>query len=126
METKKIYDLHAEHVSWLNKLAFYRDDLKIFESRLGEVVKQNTKKELLARAEHFQNQFILQKEQIDILKHEIKLHESAMEKNIKENSTAVDHRKVQDHTGHREKMLRFEELFHDLRREYYTWLSEVF
>ena len=50
METQKpIYEIHALHTEWLNKLAFYADDLKVMQKRIEEVVAKNTDKTVLAR-----------------------------------------------------------------------------
>ena len=59
---KHIDELHFEHRIWTNNMKFYRDELKIFENRLEELVTRNTKLEVTAQIEHFQNQFILQRE----------------------------------------------------------------
>ena len=80
METKGLYQLHEEHKQWLNNLNFYKDELVIMQNRISEIAQKNSAKEILANVEHFQNQFIIQKEQIDIISHEIKLHEQALEK----------------------------------------------
>ncbi|MCB0786643.1 MAG: hypothetical protein KDC02_20845, partial [Flavobacteriales bacterium] len=65
--TKHINDLHFEHQVWLNNLRFYKDEIAIFEHRLEDVVTRNTDREFLAQVEHFQNQYIREKEVIDEL-----------------------------------------------------------
>jgi hypothetical protein len=73
METKaKIYDQHAENTEWTSKLNFYKDDIKIMTGRLEEVASKNSSKEVLAQVEHFQNQLIIQRNNIDLF-HEIQL-----------------------------------------------------
>jgi hypothetical protein len=119
-----ITKLHIEHIEWLNKLLFYKDDLKIMQHRLEEVAAKNNSKECLIQVEHFQNQFKIQNEQIDILKHEIKQDESLIEKSISDNPVASDHRKLQDNGLLRVGMLRFEELFAAMRKELMTFLSK--
>mgnify|MGYP003472113139 CR=1 FL=1 len=76
MEKKYVYDLHAEHREWLNKIAFYKDEIKIMRHRLEQVTEKNTSKEVLALVEHFQNQLIVQDEQNDILRHNVKEYEN--------------------------------------------------
>jgi len=121
---KSITTMHAEHTEWLNKLLFYKDDLKIMQHRLEEVAAKNNFKECLIQVEHFQNQFKIQNEQIDILKHEIKQDESLIEKSINDNPIASDHRKLQDNGSLRDGMQRFEELFAAIRKELMTFLSK--
>ncbi len=122
--TKSIYQLHEEHKIWLNALAFYADELSIMKNRISEIAKKNTSKEVLSLVEHFQNQLIIQKEQIDILKHHIKGHEVGLESAADNNPTAVDHEKFSDHAAQRNKMENFEKIFNDLRKELIHFLSK--
>jgi hypothetical protein len=125
METEKtIYQLHEEHKTWLNKLLFYKDELKIMAGRISEVAEKNTSKEVRSLADHFNNQLIIQKEQIDILNHDIKSHESYLEEAVQNNPNAVDHEKFSDHKKHRESIAVFEKLFKDLREESIDFLSK--
>ncbi len=121
---KLITELHTEHKEWLNKLSFYKDDLQVFQNRLDEIVRKNTSKELMVNLEHFQNQLIIQHEQIDILRHEINEHEKSIEKSIIDNPVASDHRKMTDHSEYRDKMLRFEDLFHELRKDLMSFVAK--
>ncbi|MGE0567263.1 MAG: hypothetical protein AB7O73_04885 [Bacteroidia bacterium] len=125
METKKIYELHEEHKEWLSKLAFYKDDLGVMHNRINEVASKNTGSDVLKLVEHFQNQFIIQKNNIDELNHSIKDHETYLENRIKENSVAADHRSVNDHPKMRDAFYSFEKVFEELRHEFNAFLSKV-
>ena len=74
-----IYSQHQEHTVWLNKLSFYVDDMAIMQKRIEEIAKKNTAKEVQMQVEHFQNKFIVLKEVIDNLSHDIKGKEAAVE-----------------------------------------------
>ena len=89
METVKIEVQHAEHREWLNKIDFYYDDLKIMRHRLEEVAARNTDKSLMAQVEHFQNQFVIQRNELDGMKHAIHQAESGIAENVAQNGTAV-------------------------------------
>lgn len=65
MEGIKLEALHSEHREWLNKLDFYKDDLVVLRQRLEEVAARNTLREIMAQVEHFQNLFIIQRNEID-------------------------------------------------------------
>lgn len=117
METEKVYVQHEENNEWKNKLAFYKDDLKIMEGRVSEIVSKNTSKDILAKAEQFQNKLIISKNTIDILKHKINISNDEIHKNVNENSVAVDHRSIKDHSGLREDMKIFDLQFTSLRSE---------
>jgi hypothetical protein len=124
MDTQKAYTLHEEHKTWLNKLSFYADDILILEKRLEEVVAKNTDKEVLAMAHHFENQFIMRKEQIDEMRHAIKEHEAFIAEKIGHNP-AADHVDLKDHAVERNTIESFEKLFAETRHEYVSFLSKV-
>ncbi|MFA9212287.1 MAG: hypothetical protein ACEQSR_00370 [Candidatus Methylacidiphilales bacterium] len=125
MSTQKhLTELHAEHKEWLNKLSFYKDDLTVMQSRLDEVASKNSSKDALVMIEHFQNQFKIQNEQIDILKHDINQHSANIESSISNNPVASDHRTMEDHAPERERMERFEELFASLRKDLFGFLAK--
>lgn len=121
---KTIYELHGEHRVWLNKLSFYKDELSIMGNRISEIAHKNTAKEVLSLVERFQNQLIIQKEQIDILNHDIKQHESQLEAAVLHNPTAVDHQKFSDHPEQRDRVETFEKMFNELRGELIRFLSK--
>lgn len=121
---KKIYTLHQEHQEWLKKLSFYKDDLVILQNRVEEVAANYTSKEFQAMVDHFLNQFLIQREQIQHLKHEIKNLEVQIENEVHKNSTAVDHRTMPDHAEQREKIETFEQIFTELRKDLMNFLSK--
>jgi hypothetical protein len=125
MEGVKIEVLHSEHMVWINKLEFYKDDIKILVKRLEEIVMKNTSRDVLAMVEHFQNQFIIQRNEIDEFHHAIKQHENELEKAVRENPTASNRQRLADHPEMRERMDRFEIIFHDLRQELIHFLAKV-
>jgi len=117
MEKKYVYDLHAEHTEWQNKIAFYKDEITMMRNRLGEVAAKNSDKEVQAMVEHFQNQLIVQQEQSDILKHDVKEYENVITDHLKKNSTAPDRMKWGDHSHMRDRVDAFEKIMNDLRKE---------
>lgn len=124
MDTKKAYALHEEHKAWLNKLNFYADDIAILQKRLEEVAAKNTSKEILAMVHHFENYFIMRKEQIDELRHGIKEHENFIENKVSHNP-AADHLDLKDHAGERNVMESFEKTFAETRVDFISFLSKV-
>jgi predicted RNA-binding protein len=121
---EKIYDQHAEHTDWLSKMKFYTDEISVIKNRLGEVASKNTDKEILAHVEHFQNQMIIQKNNIDEISHAIKLDEEALQKEIKDNPTAVDHRKVTYHAKEKDAVDSFEKNFNEIRNEFKVFAAK--
>jgi|694.fasta_scaffold74904_2 hypothetical protein len=121
---KKIYDLNLECREWQNKLAFYEDDIKIMQGRVAEVNNKNSATEVRAMIEHFQNQLILQKEQIDIVKKKVKQQINSLEAGIAKNPVAADHRSVEDAVALRDEVDTFEKIFNDLRKELISFMAK--
>jgi len=122
--TKTIFELHYEHKDWLSKLSFYNDELDLMQKRIEEVVQKNNAVEVRAQVDHFQNQiFITRSHAVDMRK-EIQKHEVEIEKTINSNPVAVDHKRLPDHTHHREQMEQFEKLFAELRKELFSFLAK--
>jgi len=125
METKEfIYDQHQKHLDYLNRLEFYTEEIAILKERLSEVTSKNTDKEVLKQVEHFQNQFIIQRNNIDELKHIIKIHENELQMEVAKNPTAVDHRKVSVDDNTQDFMRYFEQNFNELRKEFNLFLRD--
>ena len=123
---KKVHisDLHFELNLWLNELKFYKDEIKIFNRRLEDIVSRNTDKEVMRQLEHFQNQYIRQIEVIDVLRHEVKQHENILEKEVIDNPVAVDHRYFEDHTDLREQADQFKKIYRELKEEFMLFITK--
>jgi predicted nuclease with TOPRIM domain len=125
MSTKAgIYELQEEHKVWNNKLDFYKDDITILERRLEELVTKNSSQEFRAEIEHFQNQFYIQRNNIDQIKHIINLDEKELEKEIISNPVAVDYRKVEDHVKERDLVETFEQKLNELRADFNSFSAK--
>lgn len=121
--TVKAYSLHQEHTEWLNKLSFYADDLTVMQGRLEEIVSKNNAPDFLAKAEHFQNQFIMRKEQIDVLRHDINDHETYVANKVSDNPAASGVT-LHDHAKERDNVESFESAFNAMRREFVEFVSK--
>lgn len=124
-KTKHIDELYFELQLWIKEIKFYKDELVVFNKRLGEVGEMYTNKEVLARLEQFQNQFILQNEVADTLLHDLKEQESTLAETAKEFSVAIDHRSFSDHPIMRDRMDSFVKIYRELRSDYMRFLSGV-
>jgi len=121
---EKIYTQHADHIEWLSKMKFYKDEIVILKNRLAEIASKNNHKDVLANVEHFQNQFIIQKNNIDEISHSIHVNEDAIEKEINSNDVAVDHRDMPSQSGEKNSVESFEKNFNELRTEFKTFASK--
>lgn len=96
----------------------------VMKNRVAEITSKNTSEEVLKNVEHFQNQLIIQKNNIDELKHSIHDHEQYLQNRLKENSVAADLHKSNDHPKMRDNFNWFEKNFNELRKELNTFLSK--
>jgi len=117
-EQEKIYTQHSENIEWTNKLKFYKDELAVLKSRLEEIASKNNQQEVLKSVEHFQNQFIIQANNIDEISHSVKMNEEALIAEIKNNPVASDHRKVEYHAKQKEMVMSFEKNINEIRSEF--------
>lgn len=125
MSTVNVSQLTQEHTQWLKDLDFYIDEIKVLEGRLTEVVRNNNKRAVMQQVEHFQNQFIIQKNTIAELRHDI--HEN-YEKAAEDSRHMAGH--MQDIRVETQDKLRseydaFESVYGSLKQEYNRFLSEV-
>lgn len=123
-DQKYIYDLHTDHQTWTADLAFYADQLKIMQERLLEVSSKNTNTEVKIKVEQFQNRFLIQRNELDILRHDIKIAEEQLQADIKENPVAVDHRKIDDDASLRDRAATYTQLFEELRDDFNKFVGE--
>lgn len=124
MDTAKIYAQHEENVDFLKRLEFYKEEIKILSGRLEEVASKNSAADCLVLVERFQNQLIVQRNNIDEIRHEVKQDENRLEAEINENETAVDRRSLPYHEREAELMAGFEKNFNDLRQDMKEFFSK--
>lgn len=124
MSTEEFYN--HELIYWGESIEFYLQETAIFEERLKEVINKNTKPEILAVTEHFQNIFIIQKESLDILGNDTTMQKERLVKDIKDNSTIDDLETVDIQFLLRERVHMAEKIFLENKHSFYRFLASVF
>ena len=114
---------HA-HQEWIKALDFYKDELNILEKRLTEISSRNTGAEVNAGAEHFQNQFIIQRNNIDELKHSINEHAHAVFEDVSNHAGRVEETKVTDHQRIGSEVAVLEKVINELRHEFNVYVAK--
>ncbi|SHF48647.1 hypothetical protein [Flavisolibacter ginsengisoli] len=115
-QTVSIRSLHLEYQLWVRELIFYKEEIKIFESHLEDLVSRNTRQGVQVQIEHFQNQFICQKEVIDILKHKLNISERQLAAFVYDLSGGViDSIRMDNHSELREEIQTFRRLYKKLK-----------
>ncbi len=123
MQRETYLDQHQHHRTWLNYLAFYKDEMQIFQKRLEEVSSKNTDFEVRASIEHFQNQLILQKEQHDILRHDIKQYENMIEAAYQKDPVLAQNSRPAVETELADRVETFSRLFQEMKDEFYRFVA---
>ncbi len=124
MHTKEqLLDMHARHAEWQNKIKFYRGELEKLNKQLDEVVMNKPPQEQMAEIEHFQNQFTVQAEVLDIMRHDFKQHENAIEA-LQQDNNGKDESLQDKHKSHEDRLAQFEKIFKELREEFNGFLQK--
>lgn len=121
---KPLSYLHEDHQKWLEEVLFYKDELKIFVKRLEEIASRNSGEEIRKQIEHFQNQFVIQKEKTDMLQHDLNIHEQWLSIYAKEHPTNIENELFADHAVMRSQMNMFEKIYSELKTEYLDFLEK--
>ena len=117
--TISIRSLHLEYQLWMRELTFYKEEIKIFESHLEILVRNNTAMEVRAGVEHFQNQFIRQKEVIDQLKHNLNISEKQLAAYAYDLSgSGIENGRLDNHPVLREEMIIFRKIYKELKADF--------
>jgi hypothetical protein len=130
MATKHLFlsDLHFSCKLWANEISFFNEEIGLFEGYLAEIAKRWTDSDVLAELEHFQNQFIVQKEQADILLHDINVFQNGMSVYAKNNETAIEHKHFDskaDEIGKvADRVETFKTIYSGLKKEFRVFLSK--
>ncbi len=67
-------ETQSQHEAWLNQIRHWESEVNDLESLNGEVAGRSETREFQKKVEHFQNQFIVQKNRLDQMKHNIKIY----------------------------------------------------
>jgi len=108
----------------LQLLTFYEQELKTLEKLLSEVVGKNTSREALTEAEHFQNQFFIQKKNMEELEKRIQRHHLQTADNAKHHAGKVDERLLGENEAIGEEISGLEKVIAELRSAYKSYLSK--
>jgi site-specific recombinase XerD len=126
MLTKQLLEeMKAEQNLWQNRISFYKSELEDFNKHLSDVIAENRNRSIeMPLVEHFQNQFIVQKERLDIIRHDFKQHENLMQGIENDTLKEPKHGLKKIHEMEREKLEQYEHIFHELRNEYNVFLDK--
>ena len=123
--TIAIPKLHQEYHTWMDELNFCKEEIAIFESLLAGSVSKIKDTYALAHVEHFQNQFIREKEVIDELKHKLHISEKQLAGFVKDLSgLGLESIRMDNHSKLRDDMHIFRKIYTSLKEEFRHFEAE--
>jgi hypothetical protein len=125
MQTLSIKNIDNRHSEWKSVLGFYRDELICFRMRLEEVASKNTSKEIMQMTKHFQNQFLIQSESIDILLHDINGHLHLLTMDVQQHAGHINKEQTIVRDLLQSRFKSEQEIFRQLKAEFMRFLSKL-
>jgi 3-deoxy-D-arabino-heptulosonate 7-phosphate (DAHP) synthase len=114
--TITIPKLHLEYRNWIAELNFCKEEITRFEHYLEDVVNKTDDVVVKAEVEHFQNQFIRQKEVIEELKHKLHISESQLAGFVKGlPGLGLESIQMDNHTRLRDEGRTFRKIYTELK-----------
>jgi hypothetical protein len=109
----------------LRDLDFFLDELSILSIRLEEVASANNGQSVMAKVEHFQNKFIMLREQLDILRHDVN-HRNEVVTEISKDKPEHTNEKSNEVSGKLQSRVKdFSNSIADTRYEFNRFLANV-
>jgi hypothetical protein len=121
--TVSIEQFQDELQSWKRELSSTKEEIKSFEQELAGLASKNRNREVLVHVEHFQNNFIRQKEVIDELRHDLPDSRNKVE-NIFNNRYQSHDDEHDIHANLADRMETFRKLYHELKDDFQRFESE--
>lgn len=112
----------SEHREWLRGIEFYNIEIDILKKRLAEISQDYTDSNVKAQVEHFQNQFIVQINNLEELKSAIKKHENHMDNDSESHAQHLTKETLNEHELVRDRYFSLEKVINELRHEFNKFL----
>jgi hypothetical protein len=116
--------LHFDHKVWGNQLNFYKTELKILSEKLEEIAAKNSNKEIHISIEQFQNKFIIQNNEIDILNHKIKLNEHQISIPKTKGPYLTPPEAAENYAKIKDEIKQFIKIYTEVKEDFFKFLSK--
>ena len=113
-----------DHQEWLKIMDFFKEEFDLLDIRLLEIAGKNNTHEVMPEIEHFQNQFIIQRNNINKFKHQIREHSSKVAADVQQHNGKIEQAQVAEHDVIQEEFTVFEKNITELRHEFNRFLSK--
>ncbi|NDC78721.1 MAG: hypothetical protein EBZ67_12725 [Chitinophagia bacterium] len=121
--SQALTELSAEHAQWIVGLDFYRKEIGVLEQRLLAIASGRMVPEVALEVEHFQNQFIVQRNTIDELSHAIQEHVTGFGYAVSQAGGMTAAFYDEGHTHLKDGYQSFEKVMNSLRQEFNRFLA---
>ncbi|GAA4843988.1 hypothetical protein [Algivirga pacifica] len=125
MSTSNINTLHLYHLKWMEELTFFKEQVNRYEARLEKLAKRIKSSRMKARLEQIQNKFIVQKEVIDQLYHDIKIQEHELAEEVGKNPQRATKRLFRHQSEMGNRMYRFNKLYRDMKKDFLSFCLNI-
>src|SRR5215216_2227164 len=120
--TVSIEQFQDELQSWKRELSSTKEEIKSFEQELADLACRNHNREVLAHVEHFQNNFIRQKEVIDELRHDLPDSRFKVENVFNSRYQVDEEHDIHAHLS--DRMETFRKLYYELKDDFQKFESD--
>ncbi len=125
METKKLLqELHSDNLTWLNRLAFYEDEIEFLRKQVEKIAAKSNDDTALALCESYLNRLTIQKHEIHEIRDRVRMDERELALTEMTNPNAVNDY-FPDETEEREAMETFEKLYFGFKEELLEFFSKI-
>lgn len=124
MSYTNITNIGIQHTDAIRGLSFYKEEINILEERLFEVASKNNSFEARQGIEHFQNQFVIQHNNIHDLRHKFERHEANMAADANMHMGRVNQVFIEEEQTLLNDYKSLEKVIKELRREFNQFLSK--
>ena len=118
MKSVNIKHISNLHTDALRGLDFYEQELNILQERLEEIAGKNSAHEVLAEVEHFQNQFIIHRNEFISLRHALRQNQKKIGTEVLHLAGFADTCDIENNESLYEQYLEEEKLFGEMRHEF--------
>lgn len=125
MRKVSIKHMNNAHTDWLRALDFYKEEIGILKGRLTEIAGKNTAPDVMRQVEHYENQFAIQRDNIERLAHDTRTNVgSAAAESKKSPEGYIDATLLTSHNTLEQRFRQEEKTIHELRHEFNDFAAE--
>jgi DNA anti-recombination protein RmuC len=124
MSFTSIAKLSTRPLDTMRGLVFYKEEIKILQDRLDEMATKNSSFEARQGMEHFQNQFLMHRNNIDELKHKVNLVNEELSREIHLYGDHIIKEKLDEMDALNAEFNILEKVIKEMRREFNAFLAK--